>query len=136
MIGLIGNIYMRRENMLVNGIEATIVLARCKKTGKLYGNRVEKKSDGKWHFTWSFKINEENAKKERFESTIINGEVVLDSEYKGCPHCGTRGWFTCGNCGRLTCNDTNTGVVSCKWCGNTGELEQGASEFSISGGEI
>ena len=85
---------------------------------------------------WSFKINEDNAKKEGFENTIINGEIVFDPKYKGCPYCGAIGWFTCGKCDKLNCNDYNAGVVTCKWCGNTGELEQGTSEFRLNCGEI
>lgn len=118
-------------------VEATVVLAKCCKTGKTYGNRVEKKSDGNWHFTWSFKIDDNRAKSEGYEKTSVKGNVFLDESYKGCPYCGASGWFSCGNCGKLTCNDGNKNVVTCKWCGNIGELSgDGDGKFNLTGGEM
>jgi len=114
--------------------EATVIIAKCSHSHKPFGIRVEKRSDGAWHFTWAFKIDEKAAAHEGYGSTMVSGRIETDSEYPGCPYCHTIGWFSCGNCGKLTCYDLSVMKVTCAWCGNSGELEA-TETFDIKGGD-
>ena len=113
-------------------LEANVVVARCKRTKKMYGIRVEKRTDWTWYCTWAFPISEKGASNEGYGTTMISGKVDLDAEYPGCPYCGTIGWVSCGKCGKLTCweNDEN---FECSWCGATGVVTV-SETFDLTGG--
>jgi uncharacterized protein YegL len=51
-----------------------------------------------------------------------------------CPHCGSNGWFICGNCGNLACWDEEdpSPFVVCPTCGSRGGRPT-VSEFTIEG---
>jgi hypothetical protein len=101
------------------GIEATVITAKCGKTQKIYGIRVERRG-GDWYRTWAFKINEKSAKKEGFDKTVINGKFNADKEYNGCPYCGSGEFTKCG-CGKISCWSGEK-TVKCCWCGAKGEI--------------
>ena len=111
---------------------ANIIVAKCSHTKNLFGIRVENKN-GVWHFTWAFKIGEQAAKNEGYDSNTISGTVETDSEYPGCPHCETKNWISCGKCGKVTCYSGGE-ISTCAWCGNTGKLKE-ATYFDLKGGD-
>lgn len=111
--------------------EASVVAGRCSKARKTFGIRMEK-SKNEWHCTWAFKIDDKAAKNEGYDNEMVSGRIVVDDEYPGCPYCETKGWFSCGKCGKLTCYNGET-VVTCGWCGNKGEV-RAAETFDLKGG--
>lgn len=112
------------------GRVATVVMARCKRSKMPFGIRVEKKQDI-WYCTWTFKLEERTAKNEGYDTVSISGQMALEEEYPGCPHCGSMGWFKCGACGRITCQGDET-IVTCSWCGNQGETVM-SDRFDLTG---
>jgi len=111
--------------------QATVVMARCRRSKRSYGIRLEKRADGVWYCTWAFPLGEKAASNEGYGGTLVSGRVAVDPEYPGCPYCGAMGWFSCGSCGKLTCNDGET-HVTCGWCGMSGEC-QPAESFDLKG---
>ena len=93
--------------------EASVILAKCAQD-KLYGIRIEKR-DNDWVRTWAFKLKEETAEKE------------------GCPYCGAKKCFVCGNCGKVSCYDGSDKVV-CNWCGSNGTAADDDGALDVSGG--
>ena len=122
-------------NMRGKGVEATVIVAKCCKTGKLYDNRVEKKSDGKWHFTWSFKLNQDIIKKEGYDKSTIVGAMVNDDSCKGCPYCGNSDWLHCDVCGKMNCYDGERKNQVCGWC-NTYLYVYETEHYKLKGGEF
>lgn len=102
---------------------ATVVCAKCNKTGKLFGIRTEKKSSG-WTFTWAFPLLEDKALSEGYDRTIINDNIDTSNEYPGCPYCKTKGFIQCG-CGKIMCFDGDATQIICKFCGMTGTVTSG-----------
>ena len=96
--------------------EASVILAKCAQD-KLYGIRIEKR-DNDWVRTWAFKLKEETAENE---------------EYPGCPYCGAKKCFVCGNCGKVSCYDGSDKVV-CNWCGSNGTAADDDGKLDVSGG--
>ena len=82
--------------------------------------------------TWAFKLSEQAGSNEGYGSAMISGRVDVDPEYPGCPYCGSTGWVSCGNCGKLTCYNGEGHTFTCTWCGQSGEL-QSAETFDLSG---
>lgn len=99
---------------------ATVICAKCNKTGKLFGIRTEKRNTG-WAFTWAFPMTQENAANEGYDKTIINDSIDTDSSYPGCPYCKTKGFIQC-DCGKIMCFDNESKQVTCRFCGNTGTV--------------
>ncbi|MDR0652632.1 MAG: hypothetical protein LBG12_04925 [Synergistaceae bacterium] len=114
-------------------VEAHVILSKCDKTGQLFGIRVEKREND-WVRTWTFKIDEKAAKREGFDKTILQGSFYADPDFPGCPYCGNKSFYTCGECGKMNClpGSSEEITVTCKWCGNEGELCTEES-FDISG---
>lgn len=112
--------------------EAVVVTARCQHTKKLFGIRVEKRSDRTWFCNWAFPLSEQSAENEGFGSTPVSGNVVCDVTYPGCPYCRAGTWCVCGGCGRLNCYGNET-VVQCAWCGARGETSL-SEAFELRGG--
>ena len=112
--------------------QATVIMAKCKRSARPFGIRMEKRQDGTWYCTWAFKLSERAASHEGYDETLISGKVDLDDEYPGCPYCEAGGWFSCGECGKITCNSGDSQVV-CQWCKMEGEVIS-ADEFDLKGG--
>lgn len=113
-------------------LEANVVAAKCRNARKMYGIRIEKRTDKTWYCTWAFPISEKGASNEGYGTTMISGRVDLDTEYPGCPYCGSTGWVSCGKCGKLTCWGDET-KFKCTWCGNTGTVTA-SDTFDLTGG--
>ncbi len=66
--------------------KATVGVAKCPKTGKLYGVRIN--IDGKrWTANWAFAIDPEAVKREGYEANVFPPDLAYDREYPGCPYC-------------------------------------------------
>lgn len=111
--------------------EASVILAKCAQD-KLYGIRIEKR-DNDWVRTWAFKLKEETAEKEGFDKINFTGSFYTDEEYPGCPYCGAKKCFVCGNCGKVSCYDGSDKVV-CNWCGSDGTAADDDGKLDVSGG--
>ena len=105
-------------------MEATVALCKCTTNKKTFGIRFEKVKDG-WKYTWAFPVTDRAAGKEGYGGTSIFGELIVDSEYPGCPFCKTKSFFKCCKCGKLSCWNGNDEYASCQWCGNAGALSSG-----------
>ncbi len=111
--------------------EASVILAKCGNK-KLYGIRIEKRA-GDWVRTWAFPISEENAAKEGFDQTSFTGNFFTDEEYPGCPYCGAKKCFVCGNCGKVSCYEGGSQVV-CSWCGTSMKTSSDSGTMDVTGG--
>ncbi len=100
--------------------EATVAICKCKESHKSYGVRFEKIGFRQWNYTWAFPMNESSARREGYDSTMIDGTIEPDTEYPGCPYCGIKYFLVC-SCGKLNCNVGGT-IATCEWCGATGQV--------------
>lgn len=112
--------------------QATVIMAKCIQSRQPFGIRTEQRANGAWYCTWAFKISEKSATHEGYSDTSVSGAVGLTDEYPGCPYCGASGWFSCENCGKLTCYSGESSVT-CGWCGNSGGCSP-ADSFDLKGG--
>lgn len=103
--------------------KAKIGLCKCREGKKTFGIRFEEYENG-WKATWSFPIKKEGeAEREHYDKTKLKGFIQWDSDYPGCPYCGSKGFVICGECGGLNCNiQGNDEIFICGWCGETGSL--------------
>ncbi len=111
--------------------EASVILSQCKDQ-RLYGIRIEKR-DGDWVRTWAFPLEEDTAEKEGFDKTSFTGSFYTDDEYPGCPYCGAKKCFVCGNCGKVSCYD-GSDHVECGWCGAKGQAKSDEGALDVTGG--
>ena len=100
-------------------MKASVTLAKCPRSKDLYGMRIEEREND-WVRTWAFKISEQKAKHEGYESEKKSGSMQPTPEYPGCPYCGAMGIAQC-SCGKLFCWRSETGTAVCPWCGQKEE---------------
>ena len=55
---------MGRTDMKETMNQATVVMAKCRRSKQPYGIRMERKRDGVWYCTWAFKLSERAAANE------------------------------------------------------------------------
>lgn len=115
-------------------MEANVILARCHKSKKLFGIRVQRMSDGDWWRTWSFPLNEQLARNEGYDKQTIEGSFRLTEDARGCPYCGNVRLVKC-SCGKLGCEGGAEGQWTCPWCGITGRLAP-LNRMSTTGGDM
>ena len=116
-------------------MEATIILAKCGKTGLSYGMRVQKMEDGDWWRTWAFPIKERQAKNEGYDKSRIRGNLCATSEYPGCPYCRAMSFVVC-DCGKISCWQGER-QMKCHWCGTWREnISYTSDMMSFSGGDM
>lgn len=113
--------------------EAFVVIGHCPKERGIYGITVDRVRQGQYAFVWAFPLNKEKAKHEGFGVTSVNGAVMDDAEYPGCPYCKTKNKVICG-CGAVICHNGER-VVTCPNCGASGEVTQ-AESFNLKGGAM
>ena len=113
--------------------EATVIMATCQKSKNTFGIRAEKISNA-WHFTWAFPMSKKAASREGYDSTTVNGQVLVDSEYPGCPDCNGHGFIHCHACSKVVCWDGKTPNFKCPVCGNQGEIMITEKFDNIKGG--
>ena len=102
--------------------KAFATLAACEKTKRFWGITVDEEGPRIYRFVWSFKIDKNKAKREGYDSTRVNGDVILDDEYPGCPYCGEKRFYVCERCGAVVCWHGSS-IVTCPNCRSTGEIE-------------
>ena len=101
--------------------EGKVAVCKCKSGKRSYGVRFEKMS-GIWTYTWAFPLKETDAKREGYDTTTIDGMIEMLPGYPGCPYCGAQAFIVCGACGKLGCKNIESGVFTCDWCGESGEI--------------
>jgi len=111
-------------------LNAKVIIARCSKTQKCFGIRIEQRGND-WVRTWAFPIDEQKAKNEGFEANKVTGSMNAVDDYPGCPHCGNTGFVHC-SCGKISCW-IGEGIHTCPWCRKEGNV-QIAESFDVSGG--
>ena len=99
-----------------------IVAARCGQTAGGFGIRFEQSGEARWSATWAFALNESAAMREGYDRSEISGTIDLAPSYPGCPHCAKSAIVRCGGCGKVSCWNGETRVVTCPWCRNRAEL--------------
>jgi hypothetical protein len=70
--------------------KVAIGVAKCPTTGRIYGVRIEERTDKKWIATWAFPIKPEVAKREGYSTNQFPPDLLYDKEYPGCPYCKKR----------------------------------------------
>jgi hypothetical protein len=101
-------------------LNAKVILARCSKTYKIFGIRIEERG-GDWVRTWAFPIDEYKAKHEGFDAETVSGSMDAALGYPGCPHCGGIPIASC-SCGKIFCAKEWAGKereLTCPWCRKT-----------------
>lgn len=111
-----------------------VVIATCQQAKKPFGITV-RRSGKNYEFQWAFRINSNSIRREGFDRNKVNGNIHTLDEYPGCPHCGARLWFQCGNCKRFVCMRPDQKVVKCPECGNEGEVFV-SDNFDLAGGAM
>lgn len=96
--------------------QVVIVMARCCREKASFGIRYEETEPGTWAGTWAFPVKETYARKENYEKNSINGSIVFNPEYPGCPYCKSKGIFLCGECNRVACYEGESKTVVCPHC--------------------
>lgn len=114
--------------------EAVIMLCKCGHSHQTYGLRTEKLAKNHWRVNWAFPIRESAAKNEGYDKTSVKGNIEFTNEYPGCPYCGSHEMTLCTSCGHLTCTHPISGIQTCEWCGNQGELGDFGGDLAITAG--
>lgn len=114
--------------------DAFVTMAMCEECKQPFGITVDKVSNGRYKFVWSFKINADNAHREGYDATHVRGDVIEDVNYPGCPHCGTKQWYICTNCSTIVCHHGQS-FVTCPKCRMRGEITN-VREIDIIGGNF
>ena len=99
-------------------MKAAVIIAKCPKTKRPYGIRVQQMEDGDWWRTWSFEIDTARAAREGYGAGTIEGNLYALDAYPGCPYCGRRKFYHCP-CGKISCGGPNGVDYTCPWCGLT-----------------
>ena len=107
-----------------------VVLARCARDKSVFGVRVEETSPGQWFATWAFATRESVGKNEGYDRASIAGAFGFDPSYPGCPCCHSKVLVQCA-CGKVSCWQGETDVVTCAWCGVKGKVEGVAQQVSV-----
>ena len=115
-------------------MEANVILAKCSIHNKAFGVRIEKRDDD-WVRTWAFKIDEEKAKREGFDSTPITGSLREADEFSGCPYCARKSFVIC-SCGKMSCLEYGDKSAYCYWCNMHMENLVDAELFDLKSGGI
>ncbi|MBP7935815.1 MAG: hypothetical protein KA354_14300 [Phycisphaerae bacterium] len=105
---------MRTPNVMM-------VMARCAGSKQGFGLKFKRKWWNKWVAIEAFPLAEAVTNRGGYGQAAITGSIVLDSPFQGCPYCGNPNIFRCG-CGKVFCWDGKSRIVTCPWCGQTGEL--------------
>lgn len=98
------------------------VMCRCSKTKKLFGIRFDHITGDIWEYAWAFPLKEGADKREKLYRLSVKGRFVNGKNYNGCPYCGNKNFYQCGNCKNLVCWDGIIKPVTCPHCGNKGNL--------------
>ncbi len=114
--------------------DAFVMAAYCPKNeGAPYGITVDKLKPRSYSMIWAFKLNKQRLKHEGFGATKVNGTLYPDSEYPGCPYCGSQTIAIC-NCGAAMWWQGEK-VTKCPGCGQMCEWQM-VESITMTGGKI
>lgn len=99
---------------------AFVITAICSGNKKMYGITVDKVASG-YSLIWAFPLTKTQATNEGFEATTVSGNIDVDINYPGCPHCGSKQFYVCSNCQSVVCYHGEERVV-CPSCGASGNI--------------
>ena len=108
-------------NMSKLSKDAFAIMAICPEAKKTYGITVDKAGSNHFVFHWAFPIDKAKAHREGYDDKHVRGTVSTDSEYPGCPYCGSKNFVFCGNCGSVICYHGQR-RVTCPQCGFSGDV--------------
>lgn len=111
--------------------EAFAIMAICEKTKKPFGITINP-IQGFYAFTWAFKINPDQAKREGYDKKTVRGSVMYDADFNGCPHCGSKQFYICNRCKKVVCYHGQE-YVTCPNCNSSSTL-RAAESVDLSGG--
>lgn len=111
--------------------KAFAIMAVCEESKKPFGITVDYIGPRHYKFVWAFKIDKDKAHREGYDEHSVTGSVELDSDYPGCPYCGSKQFYICA-CGKIVCYHGER-VVTCLSCGQSGEITT-VSEINLKGG--
>lgn len=114
-------------------MDSNIIVAKCKKTGKTYGMRIEKRRNS-WIITWAFPISEKEVLPGKHGKTTLYEYDYNDDELPSCPHCGSASFVKCSVCGEITCCAEEESIT-CQWCKTKIDAEISSGPFQIRSGE-
>jgi len=110
------------ENITKVSDKAFAVMATCDRTKQSYGITVDPVNSRELKLVWAFKIDKTKAHREGYDKVKVRGGIVKDDNFPGCPYCGTKDFYVCGNCNAIVCYHGERTIV-CPCCGNRGEIE-------------
>ncbi len=99
-------------------LNAKVIIGKCINTKNLFGIRSQQINNNQWECNWAFPIDENYVKNEKYDNQIIEGELILSTEYPGCPYCNNSSFIKCGICENITCYDNSNTITECASCGN------------------
>ena len=70
--------------------KVAVGVVKCPTVNRVYGVRVEQRTDKKWIATWAFPIKPEAAKREGYTTNQFPPDLLYDKKYPGCPYCKKR----------------------------------------------
>lgn len=107
-------------------------MAVCADHKKPFGITVDCIGPRRYKFVWAFKIDAAKAHREGYDANAVTGSIEYNSEYPGCPYCGSKQFYVCGRCGKVVCYHGEK-TVTCPDCGNTADVEI-VEELNLKGG--
>lgn len=114
-------------------MDAAIIMIHCSRQNKVFGARIEQKSDGDWWRTWAFPLSERIAMAEGYDKTPLRGNLYDTNDYPGCPYCGGKNFVQCNRCYKLTCWHGEAQMI-CPWCrSNMGNIVTATDKFDLTG---
>ena len=92
--------------------EAFAVMAACERTKQPFGITAQREGYGK---------------------TNVKGNIILDTEYPGCPYCGEKRHIVCSSCNKFFCYHGQE-HVTCPNCGTSGNVVS-IEQVDLKGGD-
>ena len=111
--------------------EALAIMAMYEETKMPIGITVDPRQ-GCYAFTWAFKINPDQTKRDGYDRTNVRGAVMYDPEFNSCPYCGSNQFCICNRCKKVVCYHSQE-YVTCPNCGISSSLHLQES-VDLSGG--
>jgi hypothetical protein len=102
--------------------KVVIIMARCSRSKKSFGIRMEDKLAGQWSADWAFAMKEDAAKREGYDKSDISGNFSIDDTYPGCPYCEQLSFVKCGKCEKVSCGGEQGSTHVCPWCNNNAQI--------------
>lgn len=112
--------------------KAFAIIAKCSRTQNTFGITVNPLSDNQFALIWAFRMKDGQGKREGYENQHVKGSVIFDENFNGCPYCGSKQFYLCSNCGKVSCFHGEK-EVTCPTCG-TRSVVRMVEEIELTGG--